>query len=170
MSFIRAEAISAIRQYRGFILGGLILAAGLCVILTSFGTTRLAGGLFVVMGALIGHDAYRRVKFPSGKGGAGVVEVDERRVSYLSAGICVSVSMDTLERIELHRNTKGRITWIFYDPEGMLSLPGDAEGTDKLFDALVALPGMNYSQAEAATQGKGPDLFLIWQRNRVKLH
>jgi hypothetical protein len=49
-------------------------------------------------------------------------------------------------------------------------VPGDAEGTGKLFDALVALPGVNYAQAEAASQGCGPDLFLIWQRNRRKLH
>jgi hypothetical protein len=99
-----------------------------------------------------------------------VVDVDERRVSYLSAEGGMSISMDTLERIELHRNTKGRITWVFYGPEGLLSVPGDAEGTDKLFDALVALPSVNYTQAQAATQGKGPDLFLIWRRNHTKLH
>jgi hypothetical protein len=51
-----------------------------------------------------------------------------------------------------------------------LSVPGDAEGTDALFDALVALPGINYSQAEAAMQGKDSDIFLIWQRDRAKLH
>ena len=170
VSFIRPEALNTLRQYRGFILGGLILTAGLFIIFTSYGTTRIAGGLFVVIGSLIGHDAYRRFKFPAGHGGAGVVEVDERRVRYLAAGSGTSISMDTLERIELHRNARGRITWVFFGPEGMLSVPGDAEGTDKLFDALVALPGVNYTQAEAATQGKGPDLFLIWQRNRARLH
>jgi hypothetical protein len=35
---------------------------------------------------------------------------------------------------------------------------------------LVALPSVNYTQAQAATQGKGPDLFLIWRRNHTKLH
>jgi hypothetical protein len=78
--------------------------------------------------------------------------------------------MDSLDRIELHRSVKGLVTWIFYGPDGMLSVPGDAEGTDALFDALVALPGINYSQAEAAMQGTDPDIFLIWQRNRAKLH
>ena len=170
MSFIRPEALDTLREYRGFILGGLILTAGLFTIFTSHGTIRIAGGLFMVIGGLIGHDAYRRFKFPTGHGGSGVVEVDERRVSYLAAGSGTSISMDMLDRIELHRNAKGRITWVFFGPEGILSVPGDAEGTDKLFDALVALPGVNYTQAEAATQGRGPDLFLIWQRNRAKLH
>ena len=170
MSFIRPEAISSLRKYRGFILAGLFVTAGLFIVFTSYGTTRIAGCIILVVGGLVGHDAYRRFKFPAGEGGAGVVDVDERRVSYLSAEGGMSISMDTLERIELHRNTKGRITWVFYGPEGLLSVPGDAEGTDKLFDALVALPSVNYTQAQAATQGKGPDLFLIWRRNRTKLH
>jgi len=170
MSFIRPEAISSLRKYRGFILAGLIVMAGLFIVFTSYGTTRIAGCIFLVVGGLVGHDAYRRFKFPAGEGGAGVVDVDERRVSYLSAEGGMSISMDTLERIELHRNAKGRITWVFYGPEGLLYVPGDAEGTDKLFDALVALPGVNYTQAQAATEGKGPDLFLIWQRNRTKRH
>ena len=170
MSFIRPEAISSLRKCRSFILAGLFVTAGLFIVFTSYGTTRIAGCIFLVVGGLVGHDAYRRFKFPAGEGGAGVVDVDERRVSYLSAEGGMSISMDTLERIELHRNTKGRITWVFYGPEGLLSVPGDAEGTDKLFDALVALPSVNYTQAQAATQGKGPDLFLIWRRNRTKLH
>ena len=86
--------------------------------LSSFGTTRLAGGVIAVMGALIGHDAYRRFKFPVGYGGAGVVEVDERQVSYFAAGKGHSISLDSLERIELHRNMHGRTTWVFFGPEG----------------------------------------------------
>ena len=170
MSFIRPEAVSSLRKYRGLILAGLIGSAGIFIVLTSYGATRIAGIFFSVVGGLIGYDAYRRFKFPSGGGGAGVVDVDERRVSYLSAEGGMSISMDTLDRIELHRNAMGRITWVFYGPEGMLLVPGNAEGTAKLFDALVALPDVNYTQAEAATQGKGPDLFLIWKRNRMKLH
>jgi hypothetical protein len=170
MSFIRPEALRSLRKYRGFIFAGLVLTTGLMIVFSSFGTTRLAGAVIAVMGALIGHDAYRRFKFPAGQGGAGVVEVDERQVSYLAAGTGRSISLDTLERIELHRNMRGRTTWVFFGPEGMLSVPGDAEGTGKLFDALLALPGVNYAQAEAASQGRGPDLFLIWQRNRRKLH
>ena len=170
MSFIRPEALRSLRKYRGFIFAGMVLIAGLLIVLSSFGTTRLMGGVIAVMGALIGHDAYRRFKFPVGHGGAGVVEVDERQVSYFTAGKGHSISLDSLERIELHRNMHGRTTWVFFGPEGMLSVPGDAEGTGNLFDALVALPGVNYAQAEAASQGRGPDLFLIWQRNRRKLH
>lgn len=170
MSFVRPEAISYFQNYRGFILSAMIVIAGVYILASSFGTTRIAGGIILIIGLLVGHDAYRRFKFPSGRGGRGVLEVDERRVSYLFGGIETSISMDSLDRIELHRSVKGLVTWIFYGPDGMLSVPGDAGGTDALFDALVALPGINYSQAEAAMQGTDPDIFLIWQRNRAKLH
>ena len=170
MSFVRPEAISYFQNYRGFILSAMIVIAGVYILASSFGTTRIAGGVILIIGLLVGHDAYRRFKFPNGRGGRGVLEVDERRVSYLFGGIETSISMDSLDRIELHRSVKGLVTWIFYGPDGMLSVPGDAEGTDALFDALVALPGINYSQAEAAMQGTDPDIFLIWQRNRAKLH
>ena len=170
MSFVRPEAISYFQNYRGFILSAMIVIAGVYILASSFGTTRIAGGVILIIGLLVGHDAYRRFKFPNGRGGRGVLEVDERRVSYLFGGIETSISMDSLDRIELHRSVKGLVTWVFYGPDGMLSVPGDAEGTDALFDALVALPGINYSQAEAAMQGTDPDIFLIWQRNRAKLH
>lgn len=170
VSFVRPEAVSYFRNYRGFILAVMILMLGFIILFTSFGMTRAAGGFFVIVGILVGHDTYRRLKFPSGKGGLGVVEVDERRVSYLSGGVETSISIDLLDRVELHRKLNGRVTWIFYGPDGRLSVPGDSEGTDALFDALIALPGINYSQAEASVQAEGPDVFLIWQRNRMKLH
>ena len=170
MSFVRPEAISYFQNYRGFILSAMIVIAGVYILASSFGTTRIAGGVILIIGLLVGHDAYRRFKFPNGRGGQGVLEVDERRVSYLFGGIETSISMDSLDRIELHRSVKGLVTWVFYGPDGMLSVPGDAEGTDGLFDALVALPSINYSQAEAAMQATDPDIFLIWQRNRAKLH
>ena len=84
MSFIRPEALRSLRKYRGFIFAGLVLITGLMIAFSSFGTTRLAGAVIAVMGALIGHDAYRRFKFPVGHGGAGVVEVDERQHRLLS--------------------------------------------------------------------------------------
>lgn len=170
MSFIRAEAAASLRKYRSFILAGLIGLAGVYILFTGHGTAYLAAVMFLLIAALAAHDGYKRLRFPAGTGGAGVVEVDERRISYLAAQGGKSMSLDDLSRVEIHRNSRGRITWVFYSPGEMFEVPGDAMGTDKLFDALVALPGVNYAQAEAASQGQGPDLFLIWQKDRTKLH
>ena len=70
MSFIRPEALRSLRKYRGLIFAGLVLTTGLMIVVSSFGTTRLAGAVIAVMGALIGHDADRRFKCPAGQGGA----------------------------------------------------------------------------------------------------
>jgi hypothetical protein len=45
MSFIRPEALRSLRKYRGFIFAGMVVIAGLLIVLSSFGTTRLAGGV-----------------------------------------------------------------------------------------------------------------------------
>ena len=78
MSFIRPEALRSLRKYRGFIFAGLVVIAGMMIMFSSFGTTRLAGGVIAVMGALIGHYAYRRFEVPVGYGGAGVGACDWR--------------------------------------------------------------------------------------------
>ena len=77
MSFVRPEAISYFQNYRGFILSAMIVIAGVYILASSFGTTRIAGGIILIIGLLVGHDAYRRFKFPNGRGGRGVLEVDE---------------------------------------------------------------------------------------------
>lgn len=170
MAFIRAEAATLIHKWKQVAFGGLIFLAGAYWAATSLGLAIAAGVMVAGMGVLIAHDGYRRMRFPHGVGGAGVVEVDERQITYLSGTGGNSVSLDMLQRVEAHRNMRGSITWVFFAEDGMLNVPADAQGSEALFDAMVALPGVNYAQAEAAAQGQGPDLFLIWQRDRTKLH
>ena len=170
MSFIRPQAKAVITQNKGYILAACIVLFGAYIMLTTFGLGRVAGGVVLAMGALVAHDTWRRARFPTGTGGLGVVEIDERRLTYFAGHGGGSISMDTLQRAEIHRNGRGHITWVFYDDDGMVEVPGDATGTDQLFDALTALPGVNYDQVDAATKGQGPDLFLIWARDRKSLH
>ena len=57
MSFVRPEAISYFQNYRGFILSAMITMAGLYILISSFGTTKIVGGVFLLIGLLVGHDA-----------------------------------------------------------------------------------------------------------------
>ncbi len=170
MSFIRPEAAAQLRKARPFILAGLIGCFGFYILFTTRGTGYIAGAVVLGIAGLIVHDTIRRARFPKGDGGPGLVEVDERRITYLSSGGGASVSLDTLTRVEAHRNRRGHVTWIFYDEDGMLSVPASASGSDVLFDAMTALPGVNYDQAAAAAKGQGPDVFLVWTRDRKALN
>lgn len=170
MMNIRPEARGVWDTWKQVIFGGVVALAGIYIGFTTFGLTRWAGVLIFGMGALIAFDGYRRVRFPWGSNGAGIVEIDERQITYLSATGGNSVSLDNLQRVELHRNARGRKTWVFYDAEGMLAVPTDASGSENLYDALVALPGLNFDQVQAADQGEGTDIFLIWNKTAQKLH
>ncbi|MEO0358823.1 MAG: hypothetical protein AAF386_11130, partial [Pseudomonadota bacterium] len=119
---------------------------------------------------LVAHDAVRRARFPKGDGGPGMVDVDERQITYMSAAGGGSVSLDTLTRVEAHRNRRGHVTWVFYGEDGTVSVPAAASGADALFDAMTALPGVNYDQAAAAARGQGPDVYLVWNQDRTRLH
>lgn len=170
LSFVRPEIAAGWDKWKQVILGAGIIAFAVYGFFDWYGLGKYAAGVIGVIGVLVAFDGWRRVRFPRGAGGLGVVEIKERRITYFSSGLGGSVSLDALQRCEVHRNSKGRITWVFYDSEGMLEVPGDAAGSDNLFDALVALPGVNYAQASAAAQGQGPDVFLIWAKDRNKLH
>jgi len=170
MGFVRPEIAAGWDIWKQVVLGTAIAGFGMFGVFDWPGLGSYGGVVIFGMGALIAVDGWRRVHFPSGSGGLGMVEVKERRITYFSTGRGGVVSLDTLQRCEVHRNARGRITWVFYDADGMLEVPGDAAGTDGLFDALVALPGVNYAQAQEAAQGKGPDIFLIWNRDSKKLN
>ena len=170
MSFVRPEAAETWNRWKQVILGLAIAGFGLSVVISWFGIAKLGGVAIIAMGGLVAIDGWRRARFPAGSGGAGVVYVTEREIRYMSGSGGGSVSLEDLTRIEIHRNLRGRVTWVFYQDDHMLEFPGDAEGTAKLFDAFSALNGVNYSQAEAAANGQGPDLFLVWQKDKRKLH
>ncbi|MEM6308298.1 MAG: hypothetical protein AAF701_09965, partial [Pseudomonadota bacterium] len=158
------------RKARPFPFAACAAMAGVYVLLTTRGAGYAAGGVFLMIAGLMAHDAYRRLRFPTGQGGRGMVEIDERRITYFTAQGGGSISLDDVTRIEAHRNRRCQVTWVFYASDDMLSVPANAMGSDALFDAFVALPGINHAQAQAAASGEGPDVFLIWQKDRSTLH
>jgi len=164
MTFIRPEIQAAYKTYRMFLFAGLAALFGMYILLTTRGFGYVAGGVIIVIAALLVHDAYRRLKFPHGADGPGVVDVTERQITYFSASGGGAISLDALQRVEAHRNTAGRLTWMFYAGVDMLAVPGDAQGSDTLFGALIALPGVDLTQAEAESLDKGADVFLIWEK------
>ncbi|MEL7116669.1 MAG: hypothetical protein AAGP08_13985 [Pseudomonadota bacterium] len=169
MSFIRPEISAKFVQWRGALIGGVLVVAGLVLAVTSGGLNQIIGLFLLGVGIALAWDGAKRARFPAPGGGLGLVEVDERRITYLGPDGGNSVSIEDLIRVRIDTNDLGPfaadVFWSFTDITGeTLVIPGDAEGVDKLFDALAALPGIDYEKVTAASMSAKPQAFVVWER------
>ncbi|MEL6690494.1 MAG: hypothetical protein AAFP28_09255 [Pseudomonadota bacterium] len=172
---IRPEARKALMEWREVILGAGFAVIGGNWLVSGTGLQPILGLLFVLGGVTFIWLGYRRVRFPEGGAGPGMVEVTERQIAYFTSSGGGAIAIDGLARVEVRSGADG-ISWVFTVESGeSLVIPGNARGAEGLFDALVPLPGINYDQAVQAARApaslaQGPDTFLIWQKDKRALH
>ena len=173
MSFIRAEVRATLWRWREVALTGVVTLWGVRLLgrgvdLSSFNMT-LAGIAIAGVGAVLLFLAILRVKFHKPVRAAGVVEVTERQVGYLGPDTGSFVSLDELTRLEIITTGTGPLQedvfWVLTHRAGdPLLIPASAEGTDQLFDAFAALPGIRFEEAIRAMGSTENARFLIWER------
>ncbi|MCX7644834.1 MAG: hypothetical protein N2Z62_05985 [Rhodobacteraceae bacterium] len=167
--FLRPELHARLLRWREAAIGALVALAGVWGVATAGGAVFLAALFALFVGLALVWGGVRRARFPGGGQGPGLVEVDERQVTYFGPGGGAAVSIDALTRVEIVTNDAGPFAsdlfWVF-ESEGMapLIVPGDAVGAERLFDALTALPGVDFDQVLAATGSTEPRRFVIWSR------
>ncbi|WP_102107830.1 hypothetical protein [Oceaniglobus roseus] len=173
--FLRPEARAALHRWRDAIVGGVLLVPGLGWLTGGTGLLRPIGAALALLGAGMLIQGIRRARFPAGGGGAGMVEVTERQITYFGPESGGAVSIDSLARIEVRRHGRRKgpagMDWILHaDGAPPLTIPGDAENASALFDALAPLPGVDYARAIEAGNSRAHGLFVIWQKPRLRLH
>lgn len=169
MSFVRPEVSAGFKRWREAIIGGVLILAGVHLAVFGLGIQRWMGAGMAVIGAMLVWEGVRRAKFPAPGGGAGVVDVDERQITYFGPLGGGAISINELVRVNVRTSDLGPLApdlyWDFFDGAGQsLTIPGDAEGVELIFDALSALEGVDY---EAATKAAGTTenaLFTIWRK------
>ncbi|MEO9823773.1 MAG: hypothetical protein ABJF50_05050 [Paracoccaceae bacterium] len=174
MSFVRPEVSAGFLRWREVIIGGALVLAGVHLAIFGLGIQRLMGAGLAAIGAMLIWEGVRRARFPAPGGGAGMVDVDEREITYFGPLGGGSISINELVRVNVRTSDLGPLApdlyWDFFDGSGQsLTIPGDAEGVELIFDALAALEGVDY---EAATKAAGTTedmLFTIWQKASPKL-
>lgn len=167
MSFLRAEARAVLWRWRevaaaaGVTLFGVHLI-GRAVDRAALGTGMVAVGITGV-GVVLFFFAVLRLRLSPVGTAAGVVEVDERQVGYLTADDGGGfVSINDLTRLELV-GAAGDRHWVLSHLAGpALVIPASADGAEQLFDAFAALPGLRIEDAARAMGRDGPQ--LIWTR------
>ena len=175
MSFIRPEAAQALLRWREVLVGLCVMAGGYWWFFASFGIWRWMALAVVLAGAAIAWEGVRRARFAPGTGGAGVVEVDERQITYFGPTEGGAVSIDALTRVTIVTNDKGPMVddvfWVFEDEDGqILSVPTTAEGAEALFDAISVLPGVAYDTLLTAMTSMDNARFVVWERAHQRLH
>lgn len=176
MGFLRPEALAALLRWREAILGACIALAGLYGALSQFGMLFYLSLLAVPVGAALIWEGTWRARMPDGGDGPGVVEVDERQITYFGPRTGGAVSVDALTRIEIVTTDRGPyaddVFWVFHaEDTAPLTVPFGVVGSDRLLDVLTALPGLDQARILTATRDATPRTTVIWQRpgNRPRL-
>lgn len=175
MSFIRPEAGQFLRTYSEVFLGLMILGVGVINFLATGWVLPVLGVVCMLTGGAIAFTAFRRARFPAAKDGPGVVEVDERQISYFSAYAGGAVSIEALARVRIETSDVGPwgedMIWVFEEDGGnTLQIPASASNIEGLFDAFAALDGVNYEAVTEASKSTETGEFLIWSKQRAQLH
>ena len=171
MSFVRPEVAALLQRWGEALGGAAALGLGLWLVTGSGGLAFLFGLALSALGAALVFTGTRRARRPQDGGGVGIVEVDERRISYFTGTGGGSISVDQLVSVRVEPGGRGPFLWHFIDDTGaLLTVPSDAENAGTLFDVLYALPGFDASDVfdVGALVRKGP--FVAWEKPRARLH
>ena len=167
MSLFRPEAKAALYRWREAIIGLALVGLGLRWVLNEFGALFLIGCGRLVAGTALLFAGLQRGRFRSRGGGLGLVEVDERQITYFGpfGGGAVAVA----EIVELGVDPSQN--WMVRDGQGThLLIPQAATGGDALFDAFSLLPGLTGSELIEAVQSTPRQYTILWQKPQPRLH
>ena len=163
MNFIRPEARAQIWRFREILSGGALAALGLWFVLGHGLTVWLGYAALVFAAGLIVVGA-QRARFRTGGGGAGVVAIDEGQVAYfgpMSGGVVALADMNRLTLDPTGHPAHWLLESATHPP---LYIPVNAEGSDVLFDAFSALPGMRTEYMLATLRSHATFPTVIWEK------
>lgn len=169
MSFIRPEARRALWRWREVLVAIPILLIGIHWA-TGFGLLQWVGFAVVLAGLALALAGVQRARFRRQQGGPGVVQVDERQITYFGPLDGGAVAIDELSGVSLDGRSDPAV-WVLRQPgQPELHVPVNAEGTDALFDAFAALPGLRTEYMLAQLAKKPDHPVVIWTKPGPRLH
>lgn len=171
MSFLRPEVEAALWRWREVIAAGVVAAAGLWWASASFGTVRYLGFGLAGLAGVYAVAAIQRLRFHRDGDGPGVVQVDERRLSYLGPLTGNIIELGDLARLELEPVALPAAHWVLTTHDGQeVAIPVNAVGADALFDVFAALPGIQTERMLSVLAHNPRARVTIWEAPRKRLH
>lgn len=164
---VRREALAFLARWREAGIGLLVLGLGAYGAFAAFGLLWYLALLAMPVGIALIWEGTRRARLPAAGGGAGMVEVDERQITYFAASGGGSISLEALAHVDILTTGDGPFAsdlfWCLRGEAGeTLHIPSDALGAEALYDALTALPGVDFGAVIGAMGSTEPGRFVIW--------
>ncbi|OUD10078.1 hypothetical protein BVC71_00740 [Marivivens niveibacter] len=166
-NFLRPEAVRTIKRWTQAIVGVAVTVFGLWVFVSTFGFVKWFGAGVAVLGLSIMIEGTRRARLAARMGseiGVGMVDIDERQISWLTAEWGGAVSIDQLASVAIRIDENDDMFWQLTQKDGeRLTIPANATGAEEIMDALSALPSLNYDAAVSAINSKGAGVYVLWR-------
>lgn len=168
MSFIRPEVRASLWRWREVAFTGAIVLLGVHLIGRGWDMSSALllglGGLLATAATGLLYLAIQRARFMTGAMAPGVVEITERRVSYMGPVEGFTVSLDALTRVEIRQSRYHGAMWELYHTEGRhITIPTAAKGAEVLFDTFAALKGADTELMIEATIHPVKERYVVWQ-------
>lgn len=169
MSVFREDALSEVKRWLEPVLTAAVLL--LAARLVWLGVSRPSwvylglGGVLALVGGSLLYVALIRLKLGGSGVAAGIVEVRERNIVYLSPHLGGEASLETLTKIAISPSKAGSYNWVLYCPEQRpLLVPFQAKGAERLLHAFSALPGLSLERLNRALGADRNVMHIVWQR------
>ncbi|SFB00091.1 hypothetical protein SAMN05421688_2248 [Poseidonocella pacifica] len=167
---IRPEAAETLRRWREVLIGGAVGGVGLWLALGWIGLLSWLGWAMAAAGIGIILSGIQRARFLQGKGGPGIVDVDEGQVTYYGPLEGGSAALEYLTRLDLDPSGYPA-HWVLYQPgQPALHIPVNADGADALFDAFSQLPGLRTERMLAELRAGPGRPVTVWSNTNLRLH
>lgn len=172
MSFVRPEIATQVARWREVIVGLAIVAVALWLMRSGWiwqdWVRQGLGVIGMLLGLAVIGGGWWRGRFRRGGGGAGVVQVTERRILYMGPFDGGGADISDITRLELKSLPDlGRVWAVHARAVPTLHIPVDAAGAEALFDAFAALPGLSVARLVAASEAAGEGRVVLWRANAV---
>ena len=162
---IRDAAFAWLTRRRVYLLPLiLVVLGGLGVFNGSGPLFRTFCGLVILAGVAL-FVAFRQQEVLRRGGDApGVVEIDEARISYLTAEGGQVVDRDGLWAVTLLVKPTGAVWVLDHEAGPFLEVPLRARGAEGLAALIEALPGVELAAARTALEAEQTGAHLVWKR------
>ncbi len=168
MPFLRPEAVTSLRRWREPAVIAVAMAFAIWLLWKAYIQSSVISGLIgLAVAALVGsllYVSYLRARLRRDVSGPGVVEINERSITYFSPVQGGEVEVDNISRIQISTlpSASGDRNWILWHGAGSLVIPAAAEGADRLIETFASLNGFKYETILKAMETETQEIFTIW--------